>query len=135
MDFFKKQAKNIYSNNMSKSDQLLNNPNKVFGKVGKAVTKANLIKGGSFITVLKDFKLLIELVKAYTRKEYTNVSRATIVAALAAVMYFVSPVDAIIDVIPGLGYIDDAFVVGYVVKKLHEELQAFKDWKDNRFFS
>ena len=43
--------------------------------------------------------------------------------AIAALLYVVSPIDAIPDVIPVLGLTDDAGIVGLVIKLLMEEIK------------
>lgn len=51
---------------------------------------------------------------------------AQIVFALA---YFISPVDAIPDVIPVVGYVDDAIVVGYIVYLLADDIRKYRQWR------
>ncbi len=47
-------------------------------------------------------------------------------AIVAALIYFISPVDAIPDVIPGVGYVDDAVVIGWVLHKISEEVARYR---------
>ena len=54
---------------------------------------------------------------------------AWIIAALA---YFISPIDAIPDVIPVLGYVDDAALVGWVIYELADEVAAYRRWRAAR---
>ena len=72
-----------------------------------------------------DFILLYEMI---TDKNFTVNARVymTIAGALA---YVVLPLDLIPDFIPGIGFIDDLFVVGFVMKNLSEEIQRFKHYK------
>ncbi|RMO67298.1 hypothetical protein ALQ27_103559 [Pseudomonas syringae pv. delphinii] len=44
-------------------------------------------------------------------------------------MYFLSPLDAIPDWIPGLGMLDDIAVLAWVTKHLSDELDAFRAWR------
>jgi uncharacterized membrane protein YkvA (DUF1232 family) len=53
----------------------------------------------------------------------------SIVMAIAAVIYFVSPFDLIPDCIPVLGLIDDAAVVTYVAKANLTLLSTFRTWE------
>ncbi len=55
--------------------------------------------------------------------ELAGERRAWVVAAL---MYFVSPFDAIPDTVPVFGYMDDAILVAWVCQVLGDELEAFK---------
>lgn len=45
---------------------------------------------------------------------------------LVALGYFVSPIDLIPDFIPGIGHVDDAMVVAYVVHKISEEIVRYR---------
>lgn len=54
---------------------------------------------------------------------------ATIAGALA---YVVFPVDIIPDFIPIVGWIDDIFVLGWVMKVLADEIAAYKEFCKNR---
>jgi len=43
--------------------------------------------------------------------------------------YFISPVDAVPDVIPVVGYVDDALVVAYVVHLLSQDIAKYRAWR------
>jgi uncharacterized membrane protein YkvA (DUF1232 family) len=45
---------------------------------------------------------------------------------LAALLYFVMPIDATPDIIPIVGYLDDSVVVGMVIKRLAAEIARYK---------
>ena len=74
--------------------------------------------------------LCIALVRSWMHGEYDGVSRQTIVAVTAALLYFVVPLDVIPDFLIGWGFIDDAAVVGYVMTKLAAEMDAFRRWQE-----
>lgn len=48
---------------------------------------------------------------------------------LAGLAYFISPIDAIPDVIPVLGYVDDAAVIAWVLHQISDEVAAYRKWK------
>ena len=73
--------------------------------------------------------VLLRLARAWARKEYGAIPWPSIVAIVAALLYFVSPVDVLPDVIPFFGFIDDAAVVAYVVKSLRADLNSFQLWE------
>lgn len=50
---------------------------------------------------------------------------------LAGLIYAVSPIDLIPDFLPG-GFVDDAVVIGWVLKTVHVELDAFREWELGR---
>jgi len=74
--------------------------------------------------------LCIALVRSWIHGEYDGVSRQTIVAVTAALLYFVVPLDVIPDFLIGVGFIDDASVVGYVMTMLAAEMDAFRRWQE-----
>lgn len=84
---------------------------------------------GPFADVLDDFRALIRLVVAYARGQYRAIPVDALVVVVAGLIYVVSPVDLIPDAIPGIGALDDATVVLWVVKTVRNELDAFRLWE------
>lgn len=78
---------------------------------------------------LDDILTLMRLVRAYIRKDYRDVPWETIALAIGALVYLVSIVDLIPDVIPGIGYVDDVAVIGVVVVSAQEDLRKFREWE------
>ncbi len=79
---------------------------------------------------LSHIPVFASLVKSYVKKEYTEVPIGTIVAVISALVYFVSPVDLILDAIPGVGYIDDAAVVGACLLLVDSDITEYIKWRD-----
>ena len=73
--------------------------------------------------------LLIAVVSAYVTGRYKKIPFKTLAMILGALTYFLSPIDAIIDWVPVIGFLDDVFVIGMVLKFAHDDLQAFKAWE------
>lgn len=78
-----------------------------------------------FSRTVAQVKLLFELLRAYMTGTYRAVPWATIAVAVAALVYFLSPVDVIPDLLPVIGYADDASVLSLAVSLLQEDLKAF----------
>ena len=53
-------------------------------------------------------------------------------AAAFALLYVFSPVDAILDIIPGVGFLDDAAVLAMCLKLVETELSRYKAGKEPR---
>ena len=45
------------------------------------------------------------------------------------ILYVLFPIDIIPDFIPILGFADDIFVVRLLVRQINEEIQSFKNWR------
>lgn len=82
--------------------------------------------------VKRDLLTLVRLVRAWAQRDYRQVSRKTILAVVGAVIYFVSPIDAIPDFIPIAGLADDVAVVAAVVRAVRGDLDRFRAWEDEQ---
>lgn len=79
--------------------------------------------------VWHDLGALLRLVRAWKTRTYRELPKKTIVAALGALVYFVNPFDLMPDVVPLLGFIDDAAVIGLVMAAIRDDLERFEDWE------
>lgn len=75
--------------------------------------------------VVEELKLLVSYVKDVTSGKYKGYSGTNLAIAVGALIYVVSPVDIIPDILPG-GFVDDAAIVAWAIKTLHTELEAYK---------
>lgn len=75
-----------------------------------------LEKAGKRISFARDIKALFR----YMRDPYVSWHRKAIV--VGALIYFISPIDAIPDLTPLIGYLDDLGVITAVLKFLGSEL-------------
>ena len=91
------------------------------------------IKQKSLTGALKKFSAdigdLLEMIKAYYKKEYTEVPVASIAMILATLAYVFSPIDIIPDFIPVLGLTDDATMVAACLGVVHNDVDKFRKWR------
>ncbi len=97
------------------------------GERGDAVI--NLVKKGPISQFLEDVKTMVSLVKDYGSGKYKAIPWWAISAVAFALLYVFSPIDAIPDVLPVVGQLDDALVVAACIKLIHEELAKYRSWK------
>jgi uncharacterized membrane protein YkvA (DUF1232 family) len=86
-------------------------------------------KKASLGGIWSQLKLMIALGKAYFTGAYRAVPYKSIVAILAGLLYFYSPIDVILDFIPIFGFLDDIYVLQLVYAYIREDLQRFADWQ------
>ena len=72
---------------------------------------------------------MFRLIKASMSGEYTGVPSTTVMAAVAVLVYFLSPIDLIPDFIPVLGLLDDVALVAWFSTTLKTEMDKFQDWE------
>ena len=76
-----------------------------------------------------DIAVLLSMIRAYVKKQYTDVSPSTILLAVAGLLYNVNPLDIIPDYILGAGLLDDAAVIGIVLQAVQMDLNKYKKWQ------
>lgn len=79
---------------------------------------------------LSHIPVFVSLIKNYIKKEYTAVPIGSIVAIISALLYFVSPVDLILDVMPVIGYVDDAAVIAACLTLVESDIEEYLQWRD-----
>lgn len=79
-----------------------------------------------------DLHALTDLVGAWAKGDYSVVPWRTIGVAVGAIVYFINPMDAMPDMIPGLGYLDDGAVIAFVVGSLRNDIEEFESWRQQR---
>jgi len=94
-----------------------------------AVARKGSAEGNRLGKLKDDLRLLQALCLAYWRGEYRAISPKAMVSVVAGLMYFLSPIDLIPDWIPVFGMLDDIVVLGWVMKTLEAELDAFRAWR------
>ncbi|SHM72110.1 YkvA family protein [Gracilibacillus kekensis] len=110
-----------YFQNKKKSENLLN----------EAVSKANQ-KKGRLEEVWKKLQLLLEMFRSWIKGEYKEIPKGSIMMIIATILYFVTPIDLIPDFIVGLGFFDDAAVIGFAIKQISDDIDRYITWKNNQ---
>ena len=85
-------------------------------------------KGGNLGKQFENFKLLWSLLKDYYNGVYPNAPWKLVAAIGFAVAYLISPIDVIPDLIPFVGFIDDASVFALVVTGFQSDIDDYKTW-------
>jgi uncharacterized membrane protein YkvA (DUF1232 family) len=111
-----------------KATRLLDDPVAVIRAADTASAKAERARG-PLAAVWDDLRTSIRLVRVWARRDYSGVSRSRILLIVAALLYLVSPIDAIVDTIPVLGLIDDAAVLAWALRQVRLELDLFRQWE------
>ncbi len=78
--------------------------------------------------VWENIQTLTRMLRTYASGRYREIPFSRIVLVVAALVYLVSPVDAIMDFLP-FGLVDDAAVIGWLVNLMSNEITHFKAWE------
>ena len=103
---------------------VIDREDEIFEKVeGQSVLAKELTKVRLFFSLLRD----------YAKRDYRDVSSSAIVAIGIGLTYLVWPQDIIPDYLPGgIGFIDDAILLGLVWLMVREEIEPYVAWKAER---
>jgi uncharacterized membrane protein YkvA (DUF1232 family) len=112
----------------SKASKLIKNPAGISAlliNVGKKVVSGK----SSIKDIRKDLLLLVRLIKRWSKGEYKDVSKKTILSIIATLLYFVNPIDMIPDILPIIGFADDTAILLYILNLVGHEIDSFKEWE------
>lgn len=128
---FEEQIHEAVERRKTKAEEYLRDPEKSRRLFEEAVKKAKVNEGarGAKPDFWSQLKALFRLLRSYTRKEYTVVPWGSIVMVMVAILYFVSPIDLIIDWLPLAGFVDDAAVLLFVIRQIKHDLDTFLAWE------
>lgn len=82
--------------------------------------------------VKEKFLLLGRMLKAYATGKYQVQSLKFLVILIAAVIYFVNPIDIIPDFIFGIGLTDDLAILTWVFQAAAQEIDAYAKWEQEQ---
>lgn len=120
-----------------------------FKKVTKDISESDLTGGNASRTaasaqrkaasapralnrVIDDLKTMCRMLGAISRGEYSEYNASSALMLLGGLVYFVVPTDAICDLVPVVGYIDDLAVLKFVIGRTSNELVAYRSWELSR---
>ena len=85
----------------------------------------NFIEKHKDLEFIEDVKVLFAIITDSIKGRY-KINKNTFLAIAGALAYVALPTDLIPDFIPGIGFIDDAFVIGWTVKSIKDEIENYK---------
>ena len=87
-------------------------------------------KAGKLGELAGDLITVCQLIKDVATGKY-DASWASIAILAAAVAYVACPIDLLPDIILGIGFLDDAAVLGLALKTAKDIIDDYKVWKKN----
>ncbi|WP_008824453.1 YkvA family protein [Haloplasma contractile] len=124
----KKKILKVFNKKRNKAGKLVRQKDQLKDYLTQTVKKADKNKS-SLEKVWKDLQLFILLVKDWLTGSYKDISVGAIIAIVSSLIYFVSPLDVIPDFLFGTGFIDDGFLIGYVINQLTKEIDRYDEWR------
>ena len=130
MEMNMEQAQELLDKGVEEAEEVIQNPSKVDEILLQLEEKLKEVP--AIGSTLADLPLMISMVKAWIKKEYTEVSPKVIACLVGAVIYLLKKKDLISDSIPIVGIVDDIAVLGLALKLSEPELKAYAEWRDGK---
>ena len=111
-----------------RAEDIVRNPKELLRYLTLAERRLDRVNAGRLTPVKKDLQTLLRLMRATGEGRYKELSGKNLALAGLALLYLISPLDVLPDFIPG-GFVDDAAVIGFVIRKIRTELVAFEAWE------
>lgn len=122
-----KEAYKELNKGINKAEKILNDEDKMEDFLQRLEHKLQVVPVVG--DILSYIPVLISLVKSYAKKEYRKIPLGSILAIISALLYWLLPVDVILDAIPGIGYIDDAAVVAACINLVENDVEEYDKWR------
>ncbi len=127
MNFGLDQARELLNKGTAEAEEFIKNPSRVDDLLVQLEEKLKTVP--AIGETLADVPVMVAMVKAWIKKEYTVVSPKVIACLVGAILYLLKKKDLISDNIPIIGIADDLAVMGLALKLSEAELNAFKAWR------
>ena len=110
---------------LDKSNSMLADKSKVLSVL---TILARYMKKGGLKKIREQLRLLYEYITDIIHGKYKAYSGPSLTLALAAILYVISPLDILPDLIP-FGFVDDIAIVTWAMTKMEIELQKYQAGK------
>ena len=128
-NFTEDQIKSVFADasKQQEATAILQDKDKVEDLVRKINEKLEKIPVlGNYFAAVPTLCLMI---RDYASGVYQEIPFGTMIGIVVALLYLVSPIDIIPDVITVLGLTDDAAVIAFALKMAHSDIEDYKKWK------
>ncbi|MBU2914535.1 MULTISPECIES: YkvA family protein [Reichenbachiella] len=118
---YKDKAEGLLKDNDRINNLLSTTTHRLTDLIGNSDKIANLVdKVGVFL----------RMIKAQVRGHYSELPWRTMLLAVGALLYFITPLDMIPDFIPALGLTDDLAIIFWVYNSIKEDIEQFRLWEN-----
>ena len=119
---------------LQKASRILGKPGRLFLLLvtfGRKLNQTDFTKGDTAV-VKEKFFTLRRLLRAYALGEYREIPWKSLLLIVAAILYFINPIDIIPDLLPIVGLTDDFAVLFMVYKSIGADIDKFLLWEKSK---
>ena len=112
--------------------ETLKSPEHLSRFIKRAQDKIEKNKTGRISQLLESLMTSFRLLRCYVSGEYRDISFESIAIIVAAITYFVMPLDVVPDFLLMFGILDDAALLAWTFGSVADELTRFTDWEKQK---
>jgi len=122
---------------LDRAAKLAGKPGRIISLLAQLSVKIYNTQGTSAnMSIIRDhFRVIGRMIKAHATGDYKIRSLRVLIILLAAIIYFINPLDMIPDFLFGIGLADDLAVLTLVYRAAAEEITLFRKWEDSVNYS
>lgn len=79
---------------------------------------------------LQNLKTMISMAQDFINGNYRAYNRKNVILIISGLLYLVNPFDLIPDFLIGIGFLDDIYVMKFILKKITKEIDRYNAWKN-----
>ncbi len=113
---YENKFKSFRSYSKNDAQKLLSNRSKI----------EEIAHNGTLSEYINDIKTYFQMLGDFFSGKYKKVPVGTIAAIVGTLLYVLAPVDLIPDFIPGIGFIDDAAILGLCINFARYDVDEYK---------
>jgi uncharacterized membrane protein YkvA (DUF1232 family) len=118
---------------IERAAKLAGKPGRIISLLAQLTIKIHRTQGSSFTlnTMREQFLTIGRMLRAHLSGSFKIRSMKVLITLLAAIIYFINPLDLIPDLIFGIGLADDLAVLTWVYRAAADEINSFKNWENS----
>lgn len=123
-----KRVKRIFE----RSKDFINNNEKVKSLLGSVKEKIEVLQDDTEVRngFFSKIRLVVRMIQAHYSGTYAAFSTRSILMLVFSLVYFITPIDLIPDIIPVLGFTDDISVLYFVLQSLSSDIENYRQWEE-----
>lgn len=118
---------------IDRAAKIAGKPGRIIALLAQLSIKIKHTQGSSFnLRTIREQSFVVgRMVKAHVNGSYKIRSMRILIILLAAIIYFINPIDLVPDFLFGIGLADDLAVLTWVYHAAAHEINLFKNWEES----
>jgi uncharacterized membrane protein YkvA (DUF1232 family) len=133
MSLKKEKVSQSFDRAKKKAEKVMHDPGRLSRLLETSKSKIRQLDLGEneFYNILDTIRTFIRMLRAFRSGQYDAIPWVTILMIVAALIYFVTPLDLLPDFIPITGYVDDFTLIMAIFNRFKEDITAFQAWENS----